>query len=297
MTNGPSLAPAALPVATPITGPPSPPLHVAAPSGKARQRVWFVGGAVLALVGLVVILVVLLWPRGKQEARHDSGEAAGLSVSKAEALVRHYLEAKRWQDRLAFVADADQVAPLMKAKYTDQAPPAFTAITTRPPEHRTDGGDWDLVGATWSDNDGNPQRGDFVLRATPKGPKIDWPASAGYNPQTLRAFAAERPGTAREFRVVCELTDYYNFAFGTAQQTHYSVRLLEGNPYQQMNGYVLKSSPDGRRIFNLLKGGKPNNLILELQLIGPDGYPLDGKDGGGICTITRLIRTSWVDDL
>jgi hypothetical protein len=273
-----------------------PPIPVEAPAAKLPMWVWGAAGgvALLCIVGVVLTLVL----RHKKPSPPDTGgETRGPGGDKTTAIVRGFLEAKEWPDRLAFVADADTVKPWMKIKYADQPPPQFTKIVVSPPERRTDGGgEWDLVRATWVDNHGTEQRADFVVRSTSSGPKIDWPASTGYNPMTLRAFAAERPQRAIEFRVVCELTDYYNFAYVNARATHYAVKLLEENPYQQMHGYVLKSSPDGQRIYKLLQSGKPVNLMLELQLIRPDGNWITDNDGGGICAINRLVRTAWVDD-
>jgi hypothetical protein len=71
----------------------------------------------------------------------------------------------------------------------------------------------------------------------------------------------------------CERSTYFNHAFQTCAETHYSFDL--GYP---VHVYAPKDSDHGRRLYELLKDGSKRRFTLRIQRIGPAGQPLPVKD-------------------
>jgi hypothetical protein len=92
--------------------------------------------------------------------------------------------------------------------------------------------------------------------------------------------------------VLASIGDYYNFEYGKAQETHYSIAMAEEAPHGHLHGYVSKSFSDGRRLVELLFDGKKHRLTLELQFVGPSGEQV-GTDHG-VVAITNIVSESWV---
>jgi len=135
----------------------------------------------------------------------------------------------------------------------------------------------DLFKVLWKDNL-------VYCKKTVDGFKIDWEATAGYNPVGIKTFKAGLSSSINQYRVTAEIDAYYNFSFIKAQDTHWSVRLVAD---ESVAGYVLKSSPVGKRLNEILMDGKQHQVILELSTDPEQG------NSGGTAVITRIVSESW----
>jgi hypothetical protein len=219
--------------------------------------------------------------------------AAG-NPADAEKVVRNYLRAKTWEDRLPYVMEPERVRPLMKARYEEHGLPTLTAITARLIERKTVPSEHLVVQGAASNGLGIRASYNFPVRQTRDGYKIDWEAAVGYNSTALRAFLIQRPQGATRFRLQCELGTFYHGEFFGCQGTHYSVRLKQEEPLELAHGFVPKDSAEGKKLFELLKDGKQHEMTVELQNVGPYGQPLERPDAG-VVSIVRVVSESWVD--
>jgi hypothetical protein len=132
-----------------------------------------------------------------------------LNSADAEEVVRNYLRAKTWEERLPYVMEPERVRPLMKARYEERGLPPLTAITTRVIERKPTPSEHLVVQGTASTSLGLLGSFSFPVRQTRDGYKIDWEAAVGYNPTALRTFIVQRPQWATRFRLQCELGTLY----------------------------------------------------------------------------------------
>jgi hypothetical protein len=84
----------------------------------------------------------------------------------------------------------------------------------------------------------------------------------------LKTFLATAPRDPKTFRLICQLSDYYNYDFANARQSHYSIRMLEPGTSDSITGYVARTSALGQRILEDLKDGKMHWHTVEVQHIG-----------------------------
>jgi hypothetical protein len=128
--------------------------------------------------------------------------------------------------------------------------------------------------------------GKYYLVTTKDGLKIDWLAIVGYNPVGFKEWAAGTNGTLT-LSVEAELSDYYNYQFAGAADTHYSVQFHEefGNRDDQFYGYVSKTSDLGKQMFKIVKDGQKHGLIVTIARTGRET---------SVVGIQELVSESWV---
>ena len=239
----------------------------------------------------VVISTVLLAVAG--QAVGTGGE----DLKGATEVVRKYLGAASWQDRLPFVADAKAVRPLMEKYYAQGLPNKLLDVAPAAPEAVTGLKGCYRVRTTWAvvaNGQRHPFSADFFVRKAPTGWRVDWPSSVGHNAPSFTAYLATRPDEATTFRVIAKLGTYYNFAYFKSDKTHYNIR-IRNNVAQPtfLNGYIVRDSEDGKKLFELLKDGGECRLTLALRLVGPDGNAIAAGAGDRMVSIERIVKESW----
>lgn len=127
---------------------------------------------------------------------------------------------------------------------------------------------------------------DYYLVNTKKGLKIDWMATIGYNPVGFKAWAAGTDHTLT-VRAEAELSDYYNYHYGDAQDTHYSVKFVENyvNRSDRFHGYVSKDSDLGKNLFEIVKDGQRHKLTVSVERTGRET---------SVVGIKQLVSETWV---
>jgi len=220
------------------------------------------------------------------------------SESEAVALLRSYLMAPKWQDRIQFVRFGERVRPYMQEAYAKNYKPWKNENIKIFPEEIKDFpvGTWVSLNAEWDDlayTNTRQNTGGIVVFRTREGYKLDWEASLGYNPIKLPVFVAKRDGEPEAFRTSCKLANYYNYEYSKSTGTHFSIEIAADG--KRIHGYVSKETVAGKRIFALLQDGQVHPLTLQIKHIGPFGESMNqSQNSGAIVSITNLISESWV---
>lgn len=192
------------------------------------------------------------------------------------ALIQSFYACDHLEDRVHFVLNPLRVKPLMQSYYQDN----YRVHKIPKDEIFLQGSGYklnDVFKVLWKDNL-------VYCKKTTDGYKIDWEATTGYNPVSIKAFKAGLAPATAEYRVLAEIDSYYNFSFIKAQNTHWSIRLVAD---ESLAGYITKSSPDGMRLNEILKDGQAHQLILELTTDPEQG------SSGGIAVVNRIVSESW----
>lgn len=116
-------------------------------------------------------------------------------------------------------------------------------------------------------------------------------SSIGLNDYTFMGYKSGNEfNEPTKFRVVAELDDYFNYSFRDKELEYYSIYLSEpplvGS--ESLHGYIKKDSEVGKEIFEILKDGRPHNIIVEIYV------PNTEKPSNSNVVIKNLISDSWV---
>lgn len=188
-------------------------------------------------------------------------------------LVQSYYNSKKWEDRLAFVLNAETVKQYLKDYYSGQYLPA---------KIRTE--NIAIQGSNFKLNESfivqtRTGEGTIYVKKTIDGFKIDWEATVGYNPISLQAFELGATTQSTEFRVNAQLTSDYVW------DGYYSLYLSENNT--GIYCYISKSSVEGKKLFEILKDGKRQPLILQIK---SDNSLVEDTT---VRIITKVIAKGW----
>ncbi|MGE3757615.1 MAG: hypothetical protein AB7H97_07660 [Pseudobdellovibrionaceae bacterium] len=193
----------------------------------------------------------------------------------AETVLKKYLDARSWEARLDFVRKPDVVKPLMIEWYKEidfSKGKPYLRLEADPETKASDlkEGGWTNIRVVFAE--GQNAFGSTVqdaawysLQLTSSGFKIDWEASVSYNPMTFKAMQAQKPTDPQKFRVFAELANYYNYEFRDSDSYLYSIRLHEPETYESVYGYIKRDSPDGKRLYEILKDGQKHPVILNVR--------------------------------
>ena len=208
-------------------------------------------------------------------------------------VVEGYLKAKDWKERLPFVHDAPKQEAAMKAKYEgamfqfqNQSVQKIEEIEKHPKHY--------LVKATWTEKlKAQKFAGYYVVHKTEDGFKMDWPASVGYNPTSLKTLVSKKPKEAHSLRLIVTSKSTFEGDYANAKDTHYCFLLKEDNPLQTVYGYIPKTNPDAQRLIDLLKTRKEtrDRVIVEIRFVAPNG---DEVKNPRTVAITKLVSESWI---
>jgi len=172
-------------------------------------------------------------------------------------LVQSYYKSKKWEGMLDFVLNAETVKQHMKDYYSDRYLP--TQITNE---------NISIQGSNFKLNESFVVRtrintfkdATVYVKKTSDGFKIDWDASAGFR-------------VAANFSISSSLDGYY--------------RLLLRDANNVIYGYISKVSVEGKKLFEILKDGNAQPLILQIKL---DNSLITDETVG---IITKVIAKGW----
>jgi len=206
-----------------------------------------------------------------------------------EEVVKQYLKAPKWRDRLDYVRSPELTVDAMEKYYTDYPGPV-SFVEMKASEER-DG--WVTVNVVFERgrnafNAPVTDSGTYVLEHTPIGYQIDWASSIVYNPKTVIAFKNDLATEPVTFRLVAKLDDYFNYECRGANSTHYSVRLTEEKTGESLHGYIPKKSEDGKRLYELLKDGKDAAVMVKLRYVRK-------AESNSVALIDSYLRSGWVE--
>ncbi len=197
-----------------------------------------------------------------------------------ERLLKKYLAAKQWQERLEYVFEPSQVEPLMRDHYKNfSGPKKYESLLA--PEILSPTTTIIRVAIT------KDEHGLYWIRLTPDGWKIDWKASVGYNPVSWEAYKSDRPITPCRFRCGVALDDFYFHEFSDRSKWM-SVRIQGYHESTGIFGYARRDSEIGNSLRQFLKDGQSHLAIIELRFPNASGT-------GNCVEITKLVSDGWIE--
>ena len=93
---------------------------------------------------------------------------------------------------------------------------------------------------------------------------------------SLKGFVLQKPSKPTTVLATVSLSTYYGCAYRQCAETHYSFRIKDGNESDHV--YAPKTSKHGKRLYQLLKNGSEQQMMIRLQRIGPEGDSLPERD-------------------
>lgn len=209
-------------------------------------------------------------PEGKKVFLNEDGtwkvEAALEEEEKEEiSVMKKYLAAIKWEDRLGQVREPQKVKHLMAERYKDFHGP------------------YDYVSVSLLDEDGSGIKqvrvvkegynnfADYYLVKTDQGYKVDWKASLGINENVATIFQVEKPTASKRFLVYGKLGSYYNYEFKGKENKYWNVKLSvsdgKGSTKGHFSGYFLRSSSQSNKLLDLLKDQEKHKLVVDLSYL------------------------------
>ncbi|TKD03391.1 hypothetical protein [Polyangium fumosum] len=200
----------------------------------------------------------------------------------ASSIVRDYLNQDSCLDRAKFILDPEANRAALAEHYKDQkdCKKPFESIEADGCAKMNEG-DYCSVEVVFGKN----KRDYYHFKKTAEGLKLDWRSSVGYNPVSLPFFRTQRLKGTYLFRVWAKLTDYYNFDYDDAEQTHQSIELRDPDG-AAITGYIRRDAPTAAALLDVLKDGKEHGVMVELR------YPPESKDSS-VVGIERFVAERW----
>lgn len=264
--------------------------------------------SVAALGGLAVLIIAMV--KGTGTANQDMQTIAALpetvqsllddaradseiptvitraEIKASEEILRGYLSANSWADKLSYVYKPERAQPRMERWYarpgvSDAAVPVGKierhekivnqgiyvikiAIETFPADYRL-----------------------FALRQTRNDIKIDWEPSVGYQEMPLADFKKRKPTAPIPFRVVATAGDYYNYEFGDRDRWQCVELSYPLDESFKIFAYADQNDPE-LELFLTQLPKQPANVIVKL------GYP-EISTSADQARLTELVSESWFD--
>ena len=211
------------------------------------------------------------------------------SKSNATVPVRTFLLAKDNSERFAAICRGSGVPTSdMRAFYPQEEPLADEVTQLNRLGQSNWWPDQTHVQATWT-NGGETFTEKFKVIFPEDGagkrqdPCLMWSASPRYAPSLARIF--HDGGTAIAYMPV-KLADYYNWNYRSTESSHYSLRVMGGLSVQMLHGFVEKSRPGARAIFNALEHGD-TAMIRAVVSYPSAGYRRASSRNQGVATLTN----------
>ena len=251
--------------------PPMPPKRAVVPPPIRRpqspRRRWFIAGTVAVVaVGLMIAV--------------NSGSNAPTTVRK---LAQSYVVAE-YADRYLYVHDGASRKQEMTQFYADMPPrPKGDSVTIDDLERVNDHA---IIATATLTNPKDAYRRRVYLKDVAGRWLVDWPATVGWNPISLKTFKAITPRTVTRLRVYARFDDHFPNRYYNARGTHYSVSMSDGKN-ETIWGFVEKQSKTGDDLRDLLYDGKYHEITLDIQSRWEDGSYVD---------IIDLVSKDWFYD-
>jgi hypothetical protein len=191
-------------------------------------------------------------------------------------VIQNYFKAKKWEDRLIYVLNAEKVKPLMASTYqngykSEIFEKALINITAENYQ----------VGKTFKVFvDGKT----VYMKKTNEGFKIDWEAITGYNAKSFALFHSEKSTTPTVFRCTIKLDDYYTNDYGLTKSSY--VSLLSKNC---LYSCWIPVNIAGE-LKKILSDGQIHEVIVEAQY---KTFYTDSGYSDDKVIITKFIKDGW----
>lgn len=216
------------------------------------------------------------------------------SKKSPENIVVKYFNCNTTKERLAYVADAKRIQPVMENRYKQRDGNLSIKADVISTEEYSDSFLEKHFIVTMKLKSENKNIEYYVVN-TKEGYKIDWEASVGYNEISVPTFNAISNDVPTKFRTYAQLDNSYSFLslFKNNRNTHWCLELrifydaLSG--FDVLHGIVEKNSYAGNTLFKILKDGKSHKVTLLLT-------PIPNNNGvAGQVFVEQFICEGWFD--
>ncbi len=270
---------------------------------QSEQREWerLVAFGLLGLLLLVVTaFCIYLYLNGASQAAAPAKTAAAnqdvptqgvrelpisavspADLEEAKWVIRHYVTAANWQDRVAYVRMPERVAPLMEEYYKTNPDGLINQTSMEMTWAGYVRGHF-LIVITVVDTGYREHY--FTLERVGDEYKIDWEVLVEYNPMSWKEFRETRPTEPVVFRASLTADQYYNFQFSDATKFQ-CFRVASREEFVGLYGYANRAADWYRHID--LAPGFTRLVMIEMR------YPPDAQ-GSNQVEITNFVRSSWV---
>lgn len=194
-------------------------------------------------------------------------------------LIQSYYACKKWEDRLAYVLKPESVKPKMKEYYSDN----YKSSIIKKDRISIQGGGYQSNESFKVVLDRSTN---FYCKKINDGFKIDWEASIGYNPISMKTYKANLSTVPSEFLVKASIGTTYFYNYRDAQITHWNI-MTSDEDGNSIYCYITKSSLEGKKIYEILKDGESHEMILELKIDATE------NNSGSIGIITKFVKEGW----
>jgi hypothetical protein len=189
-------------------------------------------------------------------------------------VVQSYFGAKKWEDRLPYVLNADGVKPLMAEAYKNE----FSSILFENNKINIPGSNYTLGKKLKIFVDGEV----VYLKRSIDGFKIDWEATTGYNPKSIAVFKSEKSATPVQLRVEMKLDSYEMKDYNITKTNYLSI-------YTDYLGDAFMPLSNANEFKKVLADGKSHQVIVEAkyQTFESEYSAYD------VIIITKFIKEGW----
>ena len=209
-------------------------------------------------------------------------------MRKLRPIMSGFLEAKNWEDRLGFCADAEKVRPLMENYYkdNDDGPIGYQEIFSG---GSVSLGEFFITARLLMDD--YSTRGFVMLRGDDGTWSVDWESFVGYSSMGMEEFKKVRPTEPQLFRLLISRPrpGYFNYEF--SEEESWDCYLLVGSEIEQiLYAYVKKfgeAAADLNKIFAIHQEAAVTVMIR---------YPNDAPSANQV-EIVEVVGEGWVPSI
>jgi hypothetical protein len=195
-------------------------------------------------------------PHETRNVAVQSGVSVEQQKEEAAKVVSLFLQANGWEQKAAYVRDAERVMPLMKDHYErlgGAEPAEVTRVVSSAPAFYASSDLKDPVATVTAELPDGEVRS-FRVEFIDEKPVIEWEASVAYNARNWDQIVSDENAEPQMMRVAAALDKYWNYQFSDDRE-YLSVHLID--PVTKIslgNGYIARGTEDGARLRQFLDG-------------------------------------------
>jgi len=220
------------------------------------------------------------------EASPRSSTSLSMDASLSVEVLRKFLAAPTWKERLQWVRPTSNIAAMMEGYYRKHAdgPVLFESIVEAPTDK--DGFYEHTVVLQ-----GGVKRPAFVEKSA-RGHRVDWISFVGAGEMSWSEFKNEKPTSPILMRVMVTNGFYYEHQFGSPKVLKcLELRTISEPGAEVIYGYLENESAMTRQIEYWLRQNKDAAIPLTLRLKYPTNSPSDRQ-----VWVTEIVRQGWLPE-
>ncbi len=223
---------------------------------------------------------------GLTDASPRSSNPLSMDAALSIEVLRKFLSAKTWKERLQWVRPTTNIASMMETFYSKHAdgPVFFENIVESPTDN-----------AGFYEHTVVLQGGGIrqvSVEKIDKGHRVDWISFVGASEMSWSEFKNEKPTSPVVMRVMVANGFYYENQFGSPQVLKcLELRTISEPGAEMIYGYLEKGSAMTRQIEYWISQNKEVAIPLTLRLKYPTNAPSDRQ-----VWVTEIVRQGWLPD-